>query len=66
MGLGLEVRLCQGLGVSLTIFLDLVFGIRLCLGLGIGPGKRLGVGETLFGGDLGDKKNSMDRVCDLV
>ena len=43
--------------MSLTIFLDLVFGIGLCLGLGIGPGKRLGVGETLFGGDLGDKKN---------
>lgn len=48
--------------MSLTIFLDLVFGIGLCLGLGIGPGKRLGVGETLFGGDLGDKKNSMDWI----
>ena len=57
MGLGLEVELCQGLGVSLTIFLDLAFGIRVCLGLGVGLGKSLDVGETLFGGDLGDKKN---------
>ncbi len=43
--------------MSLTIFLDLVFGIILCLGLGVGIGERLGVGETLFGGDLGDKKS---------
>ena len=43
--------------MSLKIFLDLAFGIRVCLGLGVGLGKSLDVGETLFGGDLGDKKS---------
>lgn len=34
--------------MSLTIFLDLAFGIRVCLGLGVGVGKSLDVGETLL------------------